>query len=239
MNKKIILIISLIFVIIAVVILVKNIIPPPKQNIVDNLVENTETPENQNEKQPNFLLMDMVWGSKAKDILNKENENNSNRSLILSSGEQYITYDYSNVFGKQFLPTYLFDNDDNLVAILYERLIDDLEKNNLSLEHQKLASKIHLIFQELYKEEFLWKNTQKKAYDKNLWNKAILNGELEMNSIWLGSHEKIQLTTTAYPLFDFLYEETQDTSNGYQAIIIVSDEYLKTNKLNTLYEIKP
>jgi len=85
----------------------------------------------------------------------------------------------------------------------------------------------------------LWKNTQKKVYDKNLWNKAILNGELEMNSIWLGSNEKIQLITTAYPLFDFLYEETQDKSNGYQAILLVSDEYLKTNKLNALYEIKP
>ena len=239
LNKKIILIISLIFVVIAVVVLAKNIIPPPKQNIVDNLVENTEDPEHQNEKQPNFLLMDMAWGSKSKDIINKENDNNSNRNPILSSGERYVTYDYSNVFGKQFLPTCLFDKDDNLVAILYERLIDDLEKNNLSLEHQKLASKIHLIFQELYKEDFLWKNTQKKVYDKNLWNKAILNGELEMNSIWLGSNEKIQLITTAYPLFDFLYEETQDKSNGYQAILLVSYEYLKTNKLNALYEIKP
>jgi len=187
------------------------------------------------EETLNFLVGDEVWGSSKEEIISKYS--GSETKKILNDGENYISFDFVGVFGNETMPTYLF-KDNKLVAILYERNVGDLEKDRLAIEHQDIASQIHLIFPEEYSEVFTW-NVRAKKYDPNLWNEAVINGDLEMKSIWTGNKENIYLITTAYPKFDFLYKELDKKSNGYQAIIAVSKDYLINNNLESLYEIKP
>ena len=105
------------------------------------------------EETPNFLVGDEVWGSSKEEIISKYI--GSETKKILNDGENYISFDFVGVFGNETMPTYLF-KDNKLVAILYERNVGDLEKDRLAIEHQDIASQIHLIFPEEYSEVFTW-----------------------------------------------------------------------------------
>ena len=95
------------------------------------------------EETLNFLVGDEVWGSSKEEIISKYS--GSETKKILNDGENYISFDFVGVFGNETMPTYLF-KDNKLVAILYERNVGDLEKDRLAIEHQDIASQIHLIF---------------------------------------------------------------------------------------------
>jgi len=179
-----------------------------------------------------FLLRDSSWGQDYASIVKKEDGN------IIDSGKDYIVVEYEDVFGRKHLPTYLF-KDNLLVGIAYERSLKEEEKKLLALDHQTIAAQIHLVYEQLYKEEFKWNDSQVKIYDNNLWNNSILTGELTMESIWNGKDENIYLYTTSTPNFEFLLRTDKDVTVGHQYFVLVSNDYLKKNKVEDLQAIKP
>ena len=235
MKKKILILIIAILLIVVAFIGINKLINKPVVEEVPELSEEEQAEilkRIEREEMSAFILRNILWEEDYNMIKEREGSN------ILDDGKDYITVDYESVFGEEHLPTYLF-NGDELVAILYERVLNEDDKESLAFLHQKVASQIHFVYEKLYKEDFVWKNSKEKKYDNKLWNKSILSGELTMNSTWNGVDEKISLYTMNVPKFEFLFRDKEDLELGYQAFIVVSEKYLEDNSMENLTKIKP
>lgn len=234
-NKKYLIIGAIIILVLIIGIIIFNKIPKDGTPLFDlgNLL-NQEAVEKDEEQQGihSLILRNSAWGSLMDDVAIEEKGN------LIDYGDDYLTCDYETLFGRTWLPTYLFQ-DNKLVGIVYEANLSIENLDELSSIHQDVAVNIHYVYEQLYRENNKWATGQDRKYDKNLWTRALLNGKLTMQSVWNSSNEKVFLVTNNKSLFGFLEKQKGEPQKASMAFIIVSDEFLLKNEFEVLMDIKP
>lgn len=179
----------------------------------------------------------MEWGLKKEEVINRES---LNYSEFLSEGSRYITYAFTQVFDQESLLTYLFDTEEQLIGMVYEQVLNDIDRKELTLIQQNTSSYIIGLLEEPASNQNKWTSHFEKIYDNNLWSQSLVDGELEQTLKWdNGDIDDVYLFTSSFPVFDFLFVQTDEFSLGNQAVLIVSDQYIKENNLESILEIKP
>lgn len=234
-DKKFIIAIVAVIVLIVGFFTVKNVFFNNDGSIVDItglLDEEAAKKSAEQQKIQSMILRNSSWSDDMQKIAYEEKGN------LIDYSDNYLTCDYETLFDLNVLPTYLF-NKDKLVAILYEVDMSEEDLQEVSTIHQDLSVNIHYVYEQLYREKNSWKTGQARKYDKNLWSNGILSGELSLQSIWNSNNEKVFLITNNQPLFKFLSTEKGEEPKASMSFIVVSDEYLATNKFDNLMKIVP
>lgn len=201
----------------------KSLIPIKVETITDQVVENP-------------LKRETTWGMTKQDVIKLEQ---STYAEYLTDGKDYLTYNYVDLFDQEMLLTYLF-KDDSLIGIVYENVLNELDKKNLTLSHQLIVSNVSNLLTKVAEENDEWLSIAHKIYDNALWSDSLIEGDIESHSKWYnGDQDAIYLDTTAHPIFDFLFAETDNYTFGNQALYLVDRAFLQTNELETLFKIKP
>jgi len=190
----------------------------------------------QNEPSENPLKREHNWGDSKETIIEKEKVTYSE---YLNDQSHYVTYNYTEVFDEEMLLTYMF-NSDKLIGVLYERVLNDLDRKNIAIDHQFFTSEITSMLNKDFKKTLDWSTFYKKIYDNNLWSDSLIKGDLEASIMWDNAGlDEVYLFTSAFPMFDFLFVETEEFGLGNQSILVVDSEYVKNNGIAKVFEIRP